>query len=186
MLVAVDDGNVIRVRGLRKTYGATVAIDGIDLVVDRGQVFALLGPNGAGKTSTVEILEGYRSRDGGAVEVLGVDPATAGPAWRARIGIVLQSTTAFEELTIAEIVHHLARFYPNPLPPDDVLELVGLETKRNARGGQLSGGQQRPRADLPRRAHHRSRSAGAPSPLVAGRKAHRPGCHRAAHHALPR
>src|SRR5690349_14496222 len=143
MLVDVDDRAVIRVRGLRKSYGSTLAVDGIDLEVDRGQVFALLGPNGAGKTSTVEILEGYRSRDGGDVEVLGVDPKHAGSAWRARIGIVLQSTTAFEELTIGEIVHHIAHFYPNPLPPDDVLELVGLETKRNARGGQLSGGQQR-------------------------------------------
>jgi ABC-2 type transport system ATP-binding protein len=143
MLDVVHDGAVIRVSGLRKLYNKVVAVDGIDLTVDRGQVVALLGPNGAGKTSTVEILEGYRRRDGGDVEVLGQDPASAGPAWRARIGIVLQSTTAFEELTVAEIVHHVARFYPNPLDPDDVLELVGLETKRGARGGQLSGGQQR-------------------------------------------
>jgi ABC-2 type transport system ATP-binding protein len=138
-----DDGAVIRVEGLRKAYGAVAAVQGIDLVVQRGEVVALLGPNGAGKTTTVEILEGYRRRDGGAVKVLGADPQTAGASWRSRIGIVLQSTTAFEELTVSEIVHHMARFYPAPLVADDVLELVGLESKRHARGGQLSGGQQR-------------------------------------------
>jgi ABC-2 type transport system ATP-binding protein len=139
----VLDGAVIHVEGLHKSYGATAAVRGIDLDVARGEVVALLGPNGAGKTTTVEILEGYRRRDSGLVDVLGEDPAAAGAQWRSRLGIVLQSTTAFEELTVSEIIRHVARFYPSPRLPDDVLELVGLESKRHARGGQLSGGQQR-------------------------------------------
>src|SRR6476660_2154015 len=94
---------VIRASGVRKSYGALEAVAGIDLEVSRGEVFAMLGPNGAGKTTTVEILEGYRLRNDGVVEVLGEDPARAGAAWRARIGIVPQGTGAFELLTVAEL-----------------------------------------------------------------------------------
>jgi ABC-type multidrug transport system, ATPase component len=111
--------------------------------VARGEVFSLLGPNGAGKTTTVEILEGFRRRDGGEVSVLGADPRAAGAAWRARIGIVLQSTGEFEELTVAEVAHHFATYYPRPDDPDAVIERVGLAAKRDARAKTLSGGQRR-------------------------------------------
>jgi ABC-2 type transport system ATP-binding protein len=133
----------IRVRGLRRSYGGRPAVDGIDLQVARGEVFALLGPNGAGKTTTVEILEGYRRRDAGEVAVLGVDPREADARWRARIGIVLQSTGEFEELTVAEVVRHFAAYYPGPDDPDAVIERVGLAAKRDARARTLSGGQRR-------------------------------------------
>jgi ABC-2 type transport system ATP-binding protein len=133
----------IVVTGLRKAYRGTVAVDSIDLTVRRGEVFALLGPNGAGKTTTVEILEGYRRRDGGTVAVLGVDPREAGPAWRARIGIVAQQAGEFEELTVREVVRHFAGYYPRPEDPDRVLERVGLVGRRTARAKTLSGGQQR-------------------------------------------
>jgi ABC-2 type transport system ATP-binding protein len=123
------------------------AVAGVDVSVSRGEVFAMLGPNGAGKTTTVEILEGYRTRDGGDVEVLGEDPARAGAEWRARIGIVPQGTGAFEVLTVAELVHHFSHFYENALDPDETIELVGLEDKRDSRCSTLSGGQQR-RVDL--------------------------------------
>jgi ABC-2 type transport system ATP-binding protein len=134
---------VIGVRGLRKRYGEVVAVDDLDLEVGAGEVFALLGPNGAGKTTTVEILEGYRRRDAGEVRVLGEDPSSPSAAWRSRIGIVPQSTGVFEELTVQEIVHHFALFYPNPLHPDDVIDLVGLGEQRGRRGAKLSGGQKR-------------------------------------------
>ena len=144
----------ILVRGLRKVYGDTTAVDGIDLEVQRGEIFALLGPNGAGKTTTVEILEGYRRRDGGEVAVLGVDPAVAnggrgtrtdGEArrWRERIGIVLQGTGEFDELTVGEVVRHFAWFYPSPDDPARVIERVGLTAKDGARTHTLSGGQKR-------------------------------------------
>jgi len=132
----------IHVRGLRKSYGVTLAVDGIDLDISRGEVFALLGPNGAGKTTTVEILEGYRHRDGGTVAVLGQDPANADRNWRARIGIVLQ-LTAEPELTVAEMVSMFAGFYPNPRDPGEVIELAGLDGLTARRGNQLSGGQRR-------------------------------------------
>ncbi|HUB39302.1 MAG TPA: ABC transporter ATP-binding protein [Streptosporangiaceae bacterium] len=132
----------IQARMLRKSYGETLAVDGIDLDINRGEVFALLGPNGAGKTTTVEILEGYRHRDGGTVAVLGQDPANAGRNWRARIGIVLQ-LTAEPELTVAEMVTMFAGFYPRPRDPADVIELVGLGGLTARRGNQLSGGQRR-------------------------------------------
>jgi ABC-2 type transport system ATP-binding protein len=138
----MSNESAIRARGLRKSYGATVAVDGLDLDVSRGEVFALLGPNGAGKTTTVEILEGYRHRDGGTVAVLGEDPAAAGRNWRARIGIVLQ-LTAEPELTVAEMVGQFASFYPRPRDPSEVIELVGLGGLAGRRGHQLSGGQRR-------------------------------------------
>jgi ABC-2 type transport system ATP-binding protein len=135
--------NVVRVRGLRKAYRGTTAIDGIDLDVRRGEVLALLGPNGAGKSTTVEILEGHRSRDAGEVAVLGEDPARAGARWRARIGIVLQSSHDLAELTVAEVVRHFSAYYAVHRDPDDTIELVGLTAKRNDRMRRLSGGQRR-------------------------------------------
>ncbi|MCW2643587.1 MAG: transporter [Dactylosporangium sp.] len=140
---AVTENLAIEVRGLRKAYGATVAVDGLDLAVPRGEVFALLGPNGAGKTTTVEILEGFRRPDGGEVRVLGTNPRDATAEWRSRVGIVLQSTGEFEELTVAEVVHHFARYYPNAADPDKVIDRVGLTDKRDSRAERLSGGQKR-------------------------------------------
>jgi ABC-2 type transport system ATP-binding protein len=139
----MSDEIAIRVRGLKKAYGATVAVAGVDLDVKRGEIFALLGPNGAGKTTTVEILEGYRARDGGEVTVLGIDPRKADDSWRSRIGIVLQSTGEFEELTVSEVVGHFALYYPNADDPRLVIDRVGLAEKRNARTKTLSGGQKR-------------------------------------------
>jgi ABC-2 type transport system ATP-binding protein len=133
----------IEVRGLTKSYGSVQAVRGIDLFVERGQIFALLGPNGAGKTTTVEILEGYRSRDGGTVEVLGYDPARQRQHLKSQIGIVLQSTGMDRYLTVAETIAMYAGFYPHPRPVDEVIELVGLDGKRDARVLKLSGGQQR-------------------------------------------
>jgi ABC-2 type transport system ATP-binding protein len=136
-------GSAVRALGLRKSYGSTTAVAGIDLEIVPGEVFALLGPNGAGKTTTVEILEGYRHRDGGEVSVLGEDPQRAGRAWRARIGIVLQLASDSPELTVAEMVGHFAGFYPSPRPPAEVIDLVGLTDKARARIRTLSGGQVR-------------------------------------------
>jgi ABC-2 type transport system ATP-binding protein len=133
----------VRAHGLRKRYGDITAVRGIDLEIAPGEVFALLGPNGAGKTTTVEILEGYRDRDGGEVSVLGADPQRAGRAWRARIGIVLQLAADAPELTVAEMVGHFAGFYPSPRPPAEVIDLVGLADKARSRIHTLSGGQQR-------------------------------------------
>jgi ABC-2 type transport system ATP-binding protein len=133
----------IRVTGLVKTYGDLRAVDGLDLVVERGECVALLGPNGAGKTTTTEILAGYRHRDSGDVEVLGVDPQVAGRRWRATIGIVLQQVGDLGELTVRESLHHFAGYYPQPRPVDEVLERVGLTAKADSRGRTLSGGQRR-------------------------------------------
>jgi len=133
----------IRARGLRKSYGDAVAVAGIDLDVERGECFALLGPNGAGKTSTVEILEGFRPRSGGEVQVLGIDPAHPTRDWRARVGIVLQSTGEFEALSVGEVVEHFASYYPAPRDPDEVIAAVGLTDKVSARSSALSGGQRR-------------------------------------------
>ena len=133
----------IEVSGLRKTYGSRSAVSGIDLSIPHGEVFALLGPNGAGKTTTVEILEGHRRRDAGAVRVLGQDPATGGRDWRARIGIVLQSATDAADLTVAETVRHIAGFYPRPRPAAEVIDLVGLSGQVKTKVRALSGGQRR-------------------------------------------
>jgi ABC-2 type transport system ATP-binding protein len=133
----------IEVRGLAKSYGSVYAVRGIDLTVERGQIFALLGPNGAGKTTTVEILEGYRSRDGGTVKVLGYDPARQRQRLKSLIGIVLQSSGMDRYLTVRETVAMYAGFYPRPRPVDEVIELVDLEAKRDTRVLKLSGGQQR-------------------------------------------
>jgi ABC-2 type transport system ATP-binding protein len=139
--------SAIVVRDLRKSYGALEAVSGISFQVERGEVFGLLGPNGAGKTTTVEILEGYRRRDGGEVEVLGADPARANGDWRERIGVVLQSSAMYETLTVAEMLRLFAGYYRNSRPVDDVASLVGLQEKRDERVRRLSGGQRR-RLDL--------------------------------------
>ena len=139
--------SAISVRGLRKSYGALEAVRGVDFEVQVGEVFGLLGPNGAGKTTTVEILEGYRKRDAGEVEVLGVDPARAGGAWRDRIGVVLQSSAMYQTLSVTEHLRLFAGYYSKPRPVDEVVELVGLGEKRDELVRRLSGGQQR-RLDL--------------------------------------
>ncbi len=141
--MADTTSTAVRVSGLRKRYGDLAAVDDLDLDIRHGEVFALLGPNGAGKTTTVEILEGYRHRDGGTVEVLGEDPQRAGRRWRARIGIVLQSVADFPELSVAELVSHFARYYPAARDPGQVIDAVGLAEKAGAKLRQLSGGQRR-------------------------------------------
>ena len=133
----------ISVRGLRKSYGDLEAVSGIDLAVPRGEVFAFLGPNGAGKTTTVEILEGYRERSAGEVDVLGIDPSRATREWRERVGIVPQDCNVPPYLTVREALSLYAGYYSAPRPVDDVIELVGLGGKADDRGGRLSGGQQR-------------------------------------------
>ncbi|HYN36707.1 MAG TPA: ABC transporter ATP-binding protein [Actinomycetota bacterium] len=137
MTIAID------VHGLKKSYDNVLAVQGIDLQVWQGEVFALLGPNGAGKTTTVEILEGYRQRTAGDVEVLGFDPARGGAPFKRRIGIVLQSTGVEPYLTVAETVELYRGFYPHPRPLDEVIEVVGLQEKRDEQVRKLSGGQQR-------------------------------------------
>jgi ABC-2 type transport system ATP-binding protein len=139
--------SAITVSGLRKAYGQREVLHGISFAVETGEVFALLGPNGAGKTTTVEILEGYRRRDGGDVRVLGEDPERPRSNFRARIGIVLQSSAVYQLLSVREIVRLFAGYYPAPRRPDEVIELVGLAEQRDARVRTLSGGQLR-RLDL--------------------------------------
>jgi ABC-2 type transport system ATP-binding protein len=142
-IVDAMTSTAIEVRGLHKAYGNKTAVDGLDLTVNEGEVFALLGPNGAGKTTTVEILEGFRRRDRGEVSVLGTDPAHADAAWRSRVGIVLQGTGAFDELRVEEVVRLFAGYYPSPDDPLAVIERVGLAEKRRSLTHTLSGGQKR-------------------------------------------
>jgi ABC-2 type transport system ATP-binding protein len=137
----------IEVRDLRKSYGELEAVRGIEFTVRRGEIYGLLGPNGAGKTSTVEILEGYRERSSGHVSVLGFDPNDRPRELRARVGIVLQSSGIYNYASVAESISHFAHFYPHPRDVDEVIELVGLNEKRDARARTLSGGQRR-RLDL--------------------------------------
>jgi ABC-2 type transport system ATP-binding protein len=139
--------SAISVVDLRKSYGAHEALRGVSFEVAEGEVFSLLGPNGAGKTTTVEILEGYRTRDGGDVRVLGHDPARAGRGFRERIGVVLQQSQMWPTLTVAETHRMFAGYYEQPRDVDEVIRLVGLEDKRDARVKTLSGGQKR-RLDL--------------------------------------
>ncbi len=136
----------IEVRGLSKKYGNKVAVNSIDLTVERGEIFALLGPNGAGKTTTVEILEGYRVANSGQIRVLGFDPATKGASaqkWRNQIGIVLQSTNDAADLSVLETISHFANYYEKPRDVKQVIKEVGLEEKVNAKVRELSGGQRR-------------------------------------------
>ncbi|HEU0073899.1 MAG TPA: ABC transporter ATP-binding protein, partial [Dehalococcoidia bacterium] len=133
----------IEVTGLRKTYDTLEAVAGIDLRVERGEVFALLGPNGAGKTTAVEILEGHRTRSAGEVSVLGFDPGNSETAFKQRIGIVLQESGVDPYLTVEETLDLFRSYYPRPRPREELLRLVGLEEQRGMRVLKLSGGQQR-------------------------------------------
>jgi ABC-2 type transport system ATP-binding protein len=139
--------SAISVSDLHKSYGAFEALRGISLEIEAGEVFGLLGPNGAGKTTTVEILEGYRRRDGGTVSVLGVDPERSDSKWRERIGVVLQSSAMYPNLTVSESLWMFGGYYEQPRPVDEVVQLIGLDDKRGARVRTLSGGQKR-RLDL--------------------------------------
>jgi ABC-2 type transport system ATP-binding protein len=144
MIFAVQSmGPAIEVRGLEKRYGDNEAVRGISFRVEPGEVFGLLGPNGAGKTTTVEILEGYRTRSGGSVSVLGHDPERRERSLRARVGIVLQSTAMYPNITVREALSHWAAFYPHPRSVDEVIDLAGLGGFEGSRTRTLSGGQQR-------------------------------------------
>jgi ABC-2 type transport system ATP-binding protein len=133
----------IVVEGLRKSYGALEAVRGVSFTVEEGEVFGLLGPNGAGKTTTIEILEGFRRRDAGAVSVLGIDPAVGGRRLRERVGLVLQEAAVPPMLSVRELVELYRGYYPAPRPAAEIIELVGLTEKTNDRVQKLSGGQQR-------------------------------------------
>ena len=139
--------SAVSVGDLKKSYNGLQALRGVSFEIARGEIFGLLGPNGAGKTTTVEILEGYRERDGGSVTVLGEDPATAGLDWRERIGVVLQSSSFYDSLTVVENLALFAGYYTQPRPVGEIVELVGLEEKRDTLVRRLSGGQRR-RLDL--------------------------------------
>ncbi len=134
---------VVSVRDLRKTYGVFTALDGVSFDIHRGETFALLGPNGAGKSTTIEILEGYRDRSSGDATVLGVDPQRGGLAWKARLGVVLQSTGESGTATVREQISHFAGFYAAPRDVDDLIAAVGLESKATMQIRKLSGGQRR-------------------------------------------
>ncbi len=133
----------VAVEGLTKSYGEQEALRGVSFEIREGEVFSLLGPNGAGKTTTVEILEGYRRRDGGSVSVLGVDPVSAPREWRGRIGVVLQSSAMYETLTVRESLALFGGYYEHPRPVDEVIGVVGLLEKADAVVRKLSGGQRR-------------------------------------------
>lgn len=133
----------IEVQGLVKRYGELTAVDGVDLNIETGEVFALLGPNGAGKTTTVEILEGHRKADSGMVSVLGHDPSVSGRDLRERVGIVLQEGSIEGEFSVREVLSFYGRMYPRRIPTVDLIDLVGLQQKADSRVKTLSGGQQR-------------------------------------------
>jgi ABC-2 type transport system ATP-binding protein len=135
--------SVVTVQGLTKQYGELNAVAGVDLTINQGEIFSLLGPNGAGKTTTVEILEGFRKRTSGTVSVLGVDPNDGDSAWRNRLGIVHQNSQDAGDLSVAETVHHFAKYYQNPRNGDEIISAVGLDEKRSSLIRNLSGGQRR-------------------------------------------
>ncbi len=147
----MDADAVVEVRGLRMTYGARTVLDGVDLRLDRGEVVALLGPNGAGKTTTIEVLEGFRQPTAGEVVVLGEDPSRAGDAWRAKVGVVLQSWRDHARWPVGQLLEQFAALYrpfavaggQGPYGVDELLELVGLADRRRALVRSLSGGQRR-------------------------------------------
>jgi ABC-2 type transport system ATP-binding protein len=139
----VDSGAAVSIRGLIKAYDGAPVVNGLDLDVQQGECVAVLGPNGAGKTTTVEICEGFRRRDFGAVRVLGVDPWRAGRAWRARVGIVAQSDLGGFDLTVQEALEHFARYHADPRATEELLLAVGLQEKAHTRVPKLSGGQRR-------------------------------------------
>ena len=193
----VDMSSAVRVEGLEKAYGEVKAVRGVSFEIEIGEVFGLLGPNGAGKTTTVEILEGYRTRDAGLVEVLGVDPATAGADWRERIGVVLQSGSLYAQLTVVEILRLFGGYYERSRDVDEVIGIVGLEEKRRAARAHALGRteaparsgprpRRRPGARLSRRADDGVRPGSSPSrlghdPLAPGPRQDDP-----PHDALPR
>jgi ABC-2 type transport system ATP-binding protein len=133
----------VAVEGLRKSYGEHEALRDVSFAIDEGEVFSLLGPNGAGKTTTIEILEGYRRRDAGSVSVLGLDPAHPTAGWRGRIGVVLQSSAMYENLTVRESLALFGGYYAKPRPVAEVIAVVGLEEKADTVVRRLSGGQRR-------------------------------------------
>jgi len=138
--------SLIEVKGLTKHYGDVLAVRGLDLSIEQGEIFSILGPNGAGKTTTVEILEGFRTRDSGSVSVLGFDPGTKSHQsreWRDRIGIVLQTSADAGDLTVFETINHFSGYYSNPREVEEVIDSVGLQEKRDALIRNLSGGQRR-------------------------------------------
>jgi ABC-2 type transport system ATP-binding protein len=135
--------NAVVVEDLQKRYGEHEALRGVSFEIHEGEVFSLLGPNGAGKTTTIEILEGYRRRDGGVATVLGVDPARSTSDWRGRIGVVLQSSAMYENLTVRESLALFAGYYERPRPVDEVIGVVGLDEKAKSLVRRLSGGQRR-------------------------------------------
>jgi len=134
---------VVQVENLLKTYGSSAAVDSVSFEIQRGETFALLGPNGAGKSTTIEILEGYRDRTSGNARVLGIDPGKGGLDWKARLGIVLQSTGESGNVTVREQLTHFAGYYPNPRSVDEVISAVGLDEKAGTLIRKLSGGQRR-------------------------------------------
>ncbi|RSM59408.1 multidrug ABC transporter ATP-binding protein [Actinoplanes sp. ATCC 53533] len=150
-LEEVPEETVLDVRDLRMRYGSTDVLHGVTFTARRGEVLALLGPNGAGKTTTIEILEGFRMRSAGEVRVLGVDPATGGEQWRARLGVVLQSWRDHGKWRVRELLHHLGTYYADystprlrrPWPVDDLIDIVGLGAQSGVRINRLSGGQRR-------------------------------------------
>ena len=139
----LDPDAAVSVRDLHKDYGSVTALDGVSFDIARGETFALLGPNGAGKSTTIEILEGYRDRTGGSAQVLGLDPHRGGVEWKARLGIVLQSTGEAGNVTVREQLTHFAGFYPHPRDVNEVIAAVGLTDKAGTRIKNLSGGQRR-------------------------------------------
>ena len=137
----VTTPKALLVRGLRKSYGSVVAVDGLNLEVESGECFGLLGPNGAGKTTTIEICEGLLEKDSGDLEVLGMKWETDGAGLRERLGIQLQDTQLSEKLTVVETLQLFSSFYRKSKAVDEVIDIVELGEKRNARVGTLSGGQ---------------------------------------------